>query len=1081
MSNLFHFGTFDVSNYGDLLFPLIALKELNLGSPCKLLPISPMGGKPAEIIDCMPSVRMAEIANTESGICGALIGGGNIIHCMPSALSAYKNGRIAGLGYGNLWLGPATLLPENVPIVWNAPGVPNRFRNEHHNLVQLALRRVNYLSVRDDVSKEYLLEVWPDADINVVPDTAWALPKLWSHAHLLNVRTNYFSRLKIPTPDRTVVFHLNRRYLKGHSLSSIAGMLDDISETLSSQPILIAFAPCHGDGVLAREVAQLMASRPILMDSPQSLEEVAACVACSEIYLGSSMHGLITASAYGVPALAIARPDMAKFAGVSKLLEQDDLVFENWLEAKERILALNFEQRIYHLSTLCPRINHSLTEHWKRIQTEILLTPTAPIPNSSQLKIGEFIDFECEATDILLRISREDNEIHQRVAEAERKSLEQGFAAQRKTLERDLVAQRKILDAEIKRLKAKLTRIEGSLSWRLTLPLRIASAKYPFTGAMLVSAIKKIKYIFSRSNHANLGAPTGTGAETTIKPGAKTLVLPNVSSEILKYQQSNSKGKRRYVIYTAIFGDYDQLLPPQYVDDEVDYICFTDRAKNDCGIWQLRPSPYYHPDPTRTARYIKTHPHELLKEYDYAIWLDANVVMKVGVRKFIDSMLVEDSSFGTVPHPHRNCLFQEAEACKARKKDQSDIIDRQTAHYRRHGLRPNGGLFETGFMIVRLADKDAKNMFFAWWKQIELFSRRDQLGLAWALHEHAIAITKLLPEEVSVREDEDFAYFTHAECRSLIIPEKVIGAGKTSDPYGRPKFSSARESTLHTVSELPIDIVVCVYNALEDVRLCLDSVRQNLLPKHRLIIINDKSDAATSTYLAQTAAQDARITLINNEENLGYTRSANLGLATATAGFRILLNSDTIVSPDWALKMLSVANQSRSIGIVGPLSNAAGYQSIPRIKGTANNTPINEIPTGLSLSAIDSAVESWSLLNTFPLVPLVHGFCFGVKQEVIERIGYFDDKNFERYYGEENDYCFRARAAGFDLAIATNAFIYHRKSRSIEEEERIVHMAAAGKKLREIYGQEAVKNACLQIESHPLLVRMREHAASLFG
>src|SRR5690606_28328842 len=147
----------------------------------------------------------------------------------------------------------------------------------------------------------------------------------------------------------------------------------------------------------------------------------------------------------------------------------------------------------------------------------------------------------------------------------------------------------------------------------------------------------------------------------------------------------------------------------------------------------------------------------------------------------------------------------------------------------------------------------------------------------------------------SVREDEDFVYFTHTQSRGLTIHENVCDIGKANDPYNESKFCTARESALVAVSETPIDIIDCVYNALEDVRLCLESVRQHLRPKHRLIIVNDKSDSETSAYIADIAAQDERITLINNEKNCGYTRSANLGLAMGTAQFRILLNSDTIV------------------------------------------------------------------------------------------------------------------------------------------------------------------------------------------
>lgn len=630
----------------------------------------------------------------------------------------------------------------------------------------------------------------------------------------------------------------------------------------------------------------------------------------------------------------------------------------------------------------------------------------------------------------------------------------------------------RVLKLTIRDLQAEIKGTRGSLSWRLTSPLRALAHRLPGMVALGYQAFHGARDFMAsilprRAIHALLGN--------------RWQVRDDMGDRIAAYRAALPRVPRRVVFYIAIYGEYDTLLLPERVDPDVDYVCFTDRPRNDYGVWQMRAAPFFHSDPTRIARWVKTHPHELFPAHDVAVWLDANIVLKGDIGWYVDTVRRDGSHLGLVSHPHRGCFYEEATACKQLKKDSGKVIDAQVEHYRTHGLPPNQPLFETGFMVVPLKNKETAAALHAWWQQIETFSRRDQLGFAWVTYRFPdLQIARLLPQGASVRDHEDFSYFRHKFARALIVPDALLQLGRVASPLEGKAFSEVKDDRLKTLTRVPIDIVVCVHNALEDVRLCLESVQAHLLPEHRIILVNDCSDETTSAYLREFVSREERAQLLENEQNLGYTRSANRGMAAGTAGFRILLNSDTIVSGNWALKLLDAANSSARIGIVGPLSNAAGAQSIPSIKDTSNNTAINELPEGLTPSDIDLACERWSLADLMPRVPLVHGFCFGVKKEVVDAIGFFDEENFKLFYGEENDYCFRAGAAGFELAIATNTFIFHRKSRSIDEEKRLVHMAEAWKRLRDLYGAQNILNAHSRVADHPLLVRIRDEAKLLF-
>lgn len=1062
--NIAQFGTFDVKNYGDLLFPLLAQNELSKFSNYKIHAVSPLGMEHHDIVDCMSCLSINDVIESSSNYQGVLIGGGNILHCLQTKLKDYGVDGKSLLAYSDLWIGPNFFFPDNVPVVWNAPGVPGPFNKVNQGLIKSALERANYLSVRDEMSKQYLLDVSPDFEIDVVPDTAWAVNELWTHEQLHTTRESIFSKNGFNKPERTVVFHLNKRYLGKNTLSEMAKQLDSIANILSAQPILIAIGQCHQDDVIAREVAKEMSANPILLDNPNTLQEIVACIAFADAYIGSSMHGLITACAFGVPGINVANTNMAKFVGLKDIFESEGILTSEWGTAEEIITNLDFDARKEKLNFLHKTVLDKLKVHWERIHNEFSLTQVGgDVKTSSTWKRTS--DYRAIATENLLLVHEARYNEQQKEKIMNEKSL---IHEQKKNLK---VISR--LQEELKKEQIRTKQMEKSISWKLTRPLRVLSRRYPLAGNQFMLLLNNVRNFVKLKNK---------NAENVEKFNKVILTLPdNLLNEIRTYNEVSASKRKKIVVYTAIYGDYDTLLLPDVIDSNIDYICFTDRPRNTYGVWKFKSSPYYHQDPTRSARFVKTHPHELLPDYEFAVWVDGNVSLRADVNKYIDKVKLAETSLGLVPHPLRNCFYDEADACIQRSKDTQSIIKEQVAYYKDLGIKPKSGVYETNFMVIPLNDHKTKVLFDLWWKQIESFSRRDQLALCYVLDNTEINITHLLPSGISVREDDDFFYLTHHECKNLQMPSELEAIGRVKDPFDFDKFINVKEERLKSLKDYPIDIIICVYNALEDVRLCLDSVAKYMLKSHRLIIVNDCSDQETTLYLREFASTHIGIQLLENEENLGYTQSANKGLAAGVTEFRVILNSDTIVSDNWSLKLLDVALQDENIGIVGPLSNAAGVQSVPEIKSTSTNTAINILPDNISIELLDEFLEKESPASVFPRLSLIHGFCFGIKKSVIDSIGYFDNENFARYYGEENDYCFRAKRAGFDFAVATNTFVYHRKSRSIVEEERIVHMGKAGKRLRELYGKEKVREACLVGENHPILKSIRVRVDEFFS
>jgi GT2 family glycosyltransferase/glycosyltransferase involved in cell wall biosynthesis len=273
-----------------------------------------------------------------------------------------------------------------------------------------------------------------------------------------------------------------------------------------------------------------------------------------------------------------------------------------------------------------------------------------------------------------------------------------------------------------------------------------------------------------------------------------------------------------------------------------------------------------------------------------------------------------------------------------------------------------------------------------------------------------------------------------------------------------------------------VDIIVCVHNALPDVQRCLNALITQTTKPYHLIIVDDGSESETTDFLKHYTTLFP-ITVIRNEEARGYTCAANQGLRAATGSYTILLNSDTLVSPYWLDRLIACANSDDKIGIVGPLSNTASWQSIPKIEERGDWAK-NPLPIDFSVDQIANRLAAYSS-RIYPRLPFLNGFCLLIKKQVIDSIGYFDEETFGQGYGEENDYCIRARQAGWELAIADDVYIYHAQSKSYSDDRRKKLAEQAGKQLAKKHGQNTIDSGANACRDSRVLYGLRERAKLL--
>ena len=223
-----------------------------------------------------------------------------------------------------------------------------------------------------------------------------------------------------------------------------------------------------------------------------------------------------------------------------------------------------------------------------------------------------------------------------------------------------------------------------------------------------------------------------------------------------------------------------------------------------------------------------------------------------------------------------------------------------------------------------------------------------------------------------------------------------------------------------TASSVRTDIVVPVHNAADDLRRCVDSVLRHTRGDYRLLLIDDCSqEPAIGAYFRELeAAALPQVLLLSSERNLGFTLTANRGMQSARdAADVVLLNSDAIVTSHWLDALARCVHSDPANGTATPFSNNAEICSLPRF--CENNVwPPGRDPELMARALRRAAVP------TYPRLPTGVGFCMYIRRETLDAVGAFDPV-FGLGYGEENDFCMRAAAAGYRNVLCDDAFVLH--------------------------------------------------------
>ena len=200
-----------------------------------------------------------------------------------------------------------------------------------------------------------------------------------------------------------------------------------------------------------------------------------------------------------------------------------------------------------------------------------------------------------------------------------------------------------------------------------------------------------------------------------------------------------------------------------------------------------------------------------------------------------------------------------------------------------------------------------------------------------------------------------------------------------------------------------------------------------------IIIVNDNPSDESIHKLVDYINNSNQISLILNDDNIGYTKSINIGIKNSLTDYVLILNSDAFIVSNTIKSLEKIMLENPIFAGVGPLSDNAGNIKIDGLRQDWENMSseiLSELIKFIELSFINKIGPG------LHITPNLNGFCTLWNREDLLNIGMFDEHNFPYGYAEEEDICIRLTNIGKLLALTTSSFVPHLRSASFSEDQK---------------------------------------------
>lgn len=231
---------------------------------------------------------------------------------------------------------------------------------------------------------------------------------------------------------------------------------------------------------------------------------------------------------------------------------------------------------------------------------------------------------------------------------------------------------------------------------------------------------------------------------------------------------------------------------------------------------------------------------------------------------------------------------------------------------------------------------------------------------------------------------------------------------------------------------MDVSIIIVNYNTKELLKQTIKSVIKNTKGLEYEIIVVDNASIDGSIELVKNEFKD--VLLIENKNNLGFSKANNIGIKKSSGKYVLLLNSDTVVLDKTIKICFDYMEEYIDIGALGckvvlkdgkldhackrgfPTPPASLYYMLKLNKFFPKSKKFGQYT--MSYVGEDEISEVDSLMGAFMMV----------RRDAIDKIGFLDEDFF--MYGEDIDWCFRIKEAGYKVVYFPKVKIIHYKGAS---------------------------------------------------